>query len=75
MHHDPIDSSGLKNKSIAFGQAQNRIRDLYHLWKTGQFDGSMIDELFEEIKIYHSNELDEEYEDEDEDEDSNINSK
>ncbi|EHU7970086.1 TPA: hypothetical protein ROA69_001790 [Escherichia coli] len=77
VHHDPIDSSGLKNKSIAFGQAQNRIRDLYHLWKTGQFDGSMIDELFEEIKIYHSNELDEEYEDEDEDEDedSNINSK
>ncbi|WP_395304222.1 hypothetical protein [Enterobacter sp. ECC-019] len=75
VHHDPIDKSGLKNQSIAFGQAKNRIRDFYQLWTIGQFNNTMIDELFEEIKIYHSDELDEEYEDVEDVEDALKNTK
>lgn len=61
IHHDPLDKSGVANQSIARGQAKNEIRNLYHTWKEGCFDESMIDTLFEHIRIYHSDELEEEY--------------
>lgn len=61
VHHDPIDKSGVTNQSIARGQAKNKIRQLYHLWKQGEYDHDMTDELFEHIRIYHSDELEEEY--------------
>jgi hypothetical protein len=61
VHFDPLDTSGVTSKSIAHGQAKNRIRELYSTWQDGNFDSDMTDELFEMIRIYHSDELDDEY--------------
>ncbi|EPX7410402.1 hypothetical protein [Cronobacter dublinensis] len=73
IHHDPIDKSGVANQSLARGQAKNKIRELYHLWKQGEYEHSMSDALFEHIRIYHWNELEEEYtDDEDEENDKKV---
>lgn len=61
VHHDPIDKSGVNNNSLARGQAKNKIREIYHMWKLGEYKPEMADSLFNYIKTYHSDELDDEY--------------
>ncbi|HFF8975884.1 TPA: hypothetical protein ACGE6V_002927 [Serratia marcescens] len=62
VHHEPLDKSGVNNQSIAYGQAKNKIRDLYNMWREGNYDESMTNELFASIKIFHDDCLDDESE-------------
>jgi hypothetical protein len=52
LHHDPVDKSGVKNKSIKKGQAKNSIRGYCHSWQDGTFDPQKTEDLFAALKIY-----------------------
>ncbi|CQH45388.1 hypothetical protein ACQ26G_002418 [Yersinia enterocolitica] len=58
LHHEPLDKSGVNNKSIAYGQARNKLKESYHLWKSGSYNASMDDDLFKSIKIMHDDKID-----------------
>ncbi len=58
VYHQPLDKSGVKNKSLKEGLARNKIKDIYKLWQTGEFNESHYVELFGSLEIYFDGAMD-----------------
>ncbi|HGE8329477.1 TPA: hypothetical protein ACXIJH_001298 [Serratia marcescens] len=52
FYHNPIDKSGVKNKSLKKGVAKNNIRQYCQDWVDGTFPISQVDQLFTELKLF-----------------------
>lgn len=58
IYHEPLDKSGMKNKSLKEGIARNMIKENYKLWEIESFNDSHYTELFTALKIYFDGALD-----------------
>ncbi|WP_133082873.1 hypothetical protein [Enterobacter cloacae] len=58
VYHEPVDKSGVANKSLKEGIARNKIREMYHLWEAGEFKQENHKELFDALEVYFDGAMD-----------------